>query len=227
MTYSEFLNVINENADEPFALFQKKLIPTKYTIVGVRTPMMRKLAQAYKNDTEEILSFPNEYYEVVFIKLALIAELPYERFLERVEYAVSLMDNWALCDCFKARCIKTNKEEFSGVLEELFLHGGEFYERYVLVTLLARYVDEEKYLPMIESYLRRADASKYYVYMAIAWLTAEIIVKHYAYGLQILQNGILSPTTRNKAIQKAIESYRLTEAQKTELRSLKIKKTKQ
>ncbi len=223
MTYSEFLNVLNENAEGQFADFQKKLIPTKYVILGVRTPTMRKIAKSYKDRTKEVLSFPNEYYETVFIKLALIVELPYEKFTGDVQYAVSLMDNWALCDCFKAQCIKKHKEDFLSVLEKLFKIGGEFYERYVLVMLLTYYVEDEKYLPIIESYMQRANLSKYYVYMAVAWLTAEILIKHYDAGLRILKSGIFDSKTHNKSIQKAIESYRLTNEQKRTLRSLKIK----
>ena len=76
---------------------------------------------------------------------------------------------------------------------------------------------------MIESYIQRADTSKYYVHMATAWLVAEILTKEYDYGLTILQSKVLDIKTHNKAIQKAIESYRITTEQKEYLRSLKIK----
>ncbi len=223
MTYSELLTILNTSKEEEYASFQRRLIATRYTILGVRTPTMRKIAQTYKNDWTTISGFPNEYYEVVFIKLAIIAALPYEEFVRQIEYAVSLMDNWALCDCFKADCIKKRKDEFVPILEKLFRNGGEFYERYVLVVLLSRYA-EEAYLPLIEDYIKRADSSKYYVYMAISWLTAEILVKHYDAGLKIIRSEILDSKTHNKAIQKAIESYRLSQEQKDVLRSLKKKK---
>ena len=67
----------------------------------------------------------------------------------------------------------------------------------------------------------RATTSKYYVHMAAAWLTAEILIKYYDTGTAILKGGILERKTHNKAIQKAIESYRLTKEQKEFLRSLK------
>lgn len=222
MTYSEFLNILSSYAETEFAAFQKRLISTKYEIMGVRTPIMRKLAKEYAVDFEEIFAFPNEYFEVVFIKLTIISSFDYDRFSKYLDDCVALMDNWGLCDCFKAKCIKRRKEEFLSVLEGIFEKGGEYEQRYPLVVLLSEYM-EEKYLPIVEGYIRRANTDFYYVHMAVAWLTAEILIKHYAYGVSLLEKGLLDAKTHNKAIQKAVESYRLTKEQKEFLRSLKIK----
>ncbi len=222
MQYLNFLERLKSYAEKDFVAFQRKLIITKYEVLGVRTPVMRKIAKDFKDDLEELLSYPDEYYEVVFIKLTAISALPFERFLQYLELAVSLMDNWALCDCFKARCIEKRKEEFLPVLEGLFMNKGEYYTRYVLVSLLYYYV-EEKYIPTIKEYLRRCDTSPYYVHMAAAWLTAEILLKRYEEGVAILKEGILPKRTHNKAIQKAMESYRVSKDRKEFLSSLKIK----
>ena len=130
------------------------------------------------------------------------------------------MDNWATCDMFKAKCISRHKEEFLPILQQIFTHGGEYFERYVLVTLLSVYIDEP-YYPTIENCLKKADMEKYYVHMAAAWLTAEILIKRYEYGLALLDKNILPTKTHNKAIQKARESFRLTKEQKDYLKSLK------
>ncbi len=222
MTYSQFLEVLTPYAEEDFVIFQARLIFSKYQILGIRTPTLRKLAKKYKADFEEIFNFPNEYYEVVFIKLTLASALPYERFITYLDDCVSLMDNWALCDCFKASCIKKNKEAFLPVLEKIFDKGGEYEQRYPLVVLLFEYV-EEKYLPTVEHFISRANTKLYYVHMAVAWLIAEILIKQYDYAIKLLQSRIVDVKTHNKAIQKATESYRLTFEQKEFLRSLKIK----
>ena len=223
MKYLEFLNELKSYQDPAFADFQKKLIPTKQKILGIRVPVMRTIAKRYRDRLEEIFEFPDEIFEVTFIKLTILSLQPYDTFVESLERAVGLIDNWATCDSFKAKCIRNNKEEFLPVLAHLFAIGGEFYERYVLVVLLSEYV-EERYLPLLFAYLENADKSFYYVHMAAAWLTAEILIKSYENGIRFLQNGGLDVKTRNKAIQKAIESYRLTKEQKETLRSLKIKK---
>ena len=223
MKYSEILNRLNTYAEKDFADFQRRLIFTKYEILGVRTPMLRKLAKEYASEFEEIFTFPNEYYEVVAMKLFQVAALPYEQFLSYLDACVALMDNWALCDGFKAKCIRQHKEAFLPVLRQLFLRGGEYEQRYPLVALLTEYV-EASYLSSIKQFLVTADTSRYYVHMAVAWLTAEVLVKEYDFGVKWLKEGILDEKTHNKAIQKAVESYRLTNEQKETLRSLKIRK---
>ncbi len=222
MTYLQFLKILSSYAEEEFAAFQNRLICTKYRILGVRTPTLRKLAKQYAKNFDEILAFPDEYYEIVFIKLAMISALSYDDYLKYLDYGVSLMDNWALCDTFKAKCIACHKEEFLPVLRQLFRRGGEYEQRYPLVVLLFAYV-EEKYLSEIVEFIKQANTDYYYVHMAVAWLIAEVLIKQYSFGVILLQNSVVDSKTHNKAIQKGIESYRLTTAQKEFLRSLKIK----
>lgn len=223
MKYLQFLDELKTLAEEKFAAFQKKLIFTNQTILGVRTPVLRKLAKRYVKEIEIFFNFPDEYYEVTFIKLTMVSLLPYEKYIAYLPKCVALMDNWATCDSFKAKCISKNKEAFLSILPSVFEQNTEFSQRYVLVALLADYVSKE-YLETLVDYLKRADCSKYYVHMAAAWLTAEILIKEYTFGIEWLQKRLLPIKTHNKAIQKAIESYRLTKEQKEFLRSLKIKK---
>ncbi len=223
MTYLEFFTNLQSYAEPSFAQFQRKLIFTERTILGVRTPILRKLAKESVTTFEQLWNYPNDCYEVVFIKLTVVSMLPYETFLTYLDASVALIDNWALCDMFKAQCIRKHKNAFLPILEKLFVTGKEYFVRYVLVTLLSFYVEEE-YLSVIEWYLRRADMPPYYVHMAAAWLTAEILIKHYSFGVKLLTDKVLCAKTHNKAIQKARESYRLTTEQKEFLYSLKIKK---
>lgn len=221
MTYDELISLLTSHSDPFYASFHGRLIYAKDgELLGVRTPMLRKIAKGL--DVEGILDFPNTYYEVKFIKLAVISALPYQRFIRYVQEAVMLIDNWALCDGFKAECIKEHRREFLPYIDAFFRASTEFSVRYALVTLLYFYVDEE-YLSLIASYLGKADCTPYYVHMAVAWLTAEILVKHFAFGVSLLKEDILDKKTHNKAIQKAVESYRLTNEQKEFLKALKIK----
>lgn len=222
MTYLQFLTELKGYAEEEFAVFQRKLIPTKQKILGVRTPIMRQIAREYKDCLSEIFAFPDEYYEVTFIKLSIVATLSYDVFLKYLPQCIQRIDNWATCDSFKSKCIDRHKDEFLGLMPTIFENGGEFEQRYVLVTLLYAYV-EEQYLPVIQAYLQRVDMTKYYVHMAAAWLAAEVLIKHYDVGVLWIKEGLLDIKTHNKAIQKARESYRLNEKQKEELSSLKIK----
>ena len=221
MTYLEFLKLLKSYAEQPFADFQQRLIFTKREILGVRTPILRQIAKRYMSNLDEILSFPNEYYEVVFIKLTQVSQLPYNQFVARLDECVSWMDNWALCDSFKAKCIRSHKSEFLPILKTMFQRGGEYEQRYPLVVLLSEYVEKD-YLAEIEQFIMVANTGHYYVYMAVAWLMAEILVKEYECGVHLLKRRIIDVKTCNKAIQKATESLRLTKQQKDFLRSLKI-----
>ena len=223
MTYAEFLTVLQPYRDEKYARFQEKLIlsPT-LEILGVRTPDMRKIAKSALGYLDDLLSFPDKYFEVTFIKLAAVSLLPYSEFIKRVDGCVPLIDNWATCDCFKPKCLRKHRDEFLPYIEKYFKQGTEFSVRYALVTLLSYYV-EDKYLPLVERYIRAADTRYYYVYMAVAWLTAELLIKHYEFGVALLQSGALDVKTHNKAIQKARESFRIDDEKKEFLNSLKIK----
>ena len=220
MKYSVLLNELKQNAEEDFACFQRKLIFTQQTILGVRTPTMRRLARQFQKHWQEVLAFPDEYFEVTFIKLAQVSSLSYNDFTLCVESCVEKIDNWATCDGFKANCIKGRQTDFLPILKRIFDKKTEFSQRYALVSLLYYYTDAE-WTETLQEFINLANTQKYYVHMAVAWLLAEIITKRYEDGLLLLQTSNIDVKTYNKAIQKAKESYRLTTTQKGFLNSLK------
>lgn len=218
--YEELLQELKANAEPTYAAFHKRLLKNeKLNVLGVRVPTLRKTAKKYSARIDELLALPDDYYEVTFIKLQAAAFLPWEEFINYVDKCVSLIDNWATCDCFSAKCIAKHREEFLPFVDK-YLRGGEFYQRYALTVLLSFYM-EERWLGLIFSSVLGADTSLYYVHMAAAWLIAEVLVKFYDKGVEFLNSGALDIKTHNKAIQKACESYRLTKEQKDFLRGLK------
>lgn len=221
MNYSELLTELKSMASSAYSQFQLKLLNNpSLNVLGVSVPNLRKIARKFKGVEDELLSFPDDYYEVTFLKLAAVANLPYESFILRLDRCVNLMDNWATCDCFSAKCIKEHKDDFIPYIEKYLSEQREFSQRFALTTLLSFYV-EEKYLDYIFSCCVRADTSWYYVHMAVAWLIAEVLAKHYDRGVEFLNKEFLTIKTHNKAIQKAKESYRLTPEQKINLNNLK------
>lgn len=212
-------------ADENFKAFHKKLLKNdSINVLGVRVPILRKLAKKYKNFVPTLLSFPDDYYEVTFIKLQAAALLPFNFFTNYVDKCVPLINNWATCDCFVPKCIENHKDEFLGFIYSYCDNEGEFYQRFALTTLLHFYV-EEKYLNVIFETLSgdEINLDLYYVHMAAAWLLAEVLVKFFNEGVRYLKFNELDKKTHNKAIQKACESYRLSDEQKTFLKGLKRK----
>ena len=66
-------------------------------------------------------------------------------------------------------------------------------------------------------------SDEYYVNMMIAWYFATALAKQYDAVLPYIIQHRLSKWVHNKAIQKAVESRRITDEQKAYLRSLKVK----
>lgn len=63
----------------------------------------------------------------------------------------------------------------------------------------------------------------YYVRMMIAWYIATGLAKNYDDFIKVIENKIFDEFTHNKAIQKAVESYRVSDEHKAYLKTLKIK----
>ncbi|MGN0804240.1 MAG: DNA alkylation repair protein [Candidatus Coproplasma sp.] len=220
--YHKLLDELFALSDESYAKFHSTLLHNQsIKVIGVRTPLMRKIAKEYYTLIDELLLFPDEYYEVTFIKFTVASMLPWEKFIKVIDNLVPLIDNWATCDCFKAKCIKARKKEFLPYIQKYLSEDKEFYQRYALVTLLHFYVEEE-WLDLIFDSIKTCNCNYYYVSMASAWLIAEVIVKYFGEGVKLLLSAKLDRQTHNKAIQKACESYRLDKEKKEYLKTLKI-----
>ena len=221
MTYEEVLSRLFSEQDEKYRAFQSALIKNDdIHLIGVRMPVLRRLAREWKGELENFLAFPDEWYEVTFLKFSLYALLPFDKFTAHIGEMVGLLDNWATTDGFHAKCIARNRDAFLPYIRAFSCDGREFVERYALVSLLHDYV-EEQYLPEIFAALERADGTKYYTGMGAAWLMAEVLVKYFDAGREYLKEGRLSPFVHNAAIRKATESFRLSKEQKEELKSFK------
>lgn len=221
MLYQEFLNELNAVSDGKYREFHARLLKNdSIKLIGVRVPDLRKIAKKYVGKADELLSFPDEYYEVTFIKLTAVSYLKWDEFIKRVDYCVSLIDNWATCDCFVPRCIAKHRREFLPYIYKYAQSDGEFSRRFALTTLLHFYVDGE-YAQIIRELLPKVDTGDYYVHMAAAWLIAELLVKDYDNTVGYLKQDKIDDKTLNKAIQKARESYRLTDEQKNFLKGMK------
>ena len=223
ITYDEVLARLTAFKDDTYAAFHSKLLKNDSVhLIGVRTPDLRALAKEWRGEADAFLTFPDEYYEITFLKCALVGMLKYEEFVKRVDLVVPLIDNWATCDMFTAPCVKKHKEEFLPYIERYLKSDKEFTVRYGLVMLLHYYV-ETQYLPLIFESVRNLKKQDYYIMMGAAWLVAEVLVKHFQEGVRFLEEGCMPKTMHNKAIQKACESFRISDKEKDLLKLLRIK----
>lgn len=209
--------------DEKYRDFQRKLIPNipPESIIGVRTPELRKLAKEM-TDTEEFLSeLPHRYFEENQIHAFLISGMKdFGECIRRLEEFLPFVDNWATCDQISVRLFKKHTGELMEHIHRWLTSGKTYTVRFGLGCLMRFYLDGE-FREDCAELASGVRSEEYYVNMMIAWYFATALAKQYDHILPYIENRRLDGWTHRKAIQKAIESNRITDEQKAYLRTLK------
>ena len=221
---------IKEMVDEKYRDFHSKLCPGIQNIMGVRIPVLREYAKKLNKEytLEQILTeVEDEYYEEIMIKgisIGLNKKEDIDKVLKYIESFIPKIDNWAVCDvfCGGLKITNKNKESVWEFLQKYLKSDKEFEVRFGLVMILGYYIEEE-YLSQDFEIFDDITNDEYYVKMAKEWAISIALVKYYNQTLEYLKNAKMDKWTYNKAIQKAMESYRITDSQKQELRKMKIK----
>lgn len=221
----EILNELFKLQDKEYAEFQSKLIPTvsKEKIIGVRVPEVRKLAKKYikEEKTKEFIKrLPHKYYDENMLHGLVISEIKdYKKCIEEVDKFLPYVDNWAVCDIMSPKIFKKNKEELIEKIKE-WLKSKEIYTcRFGIEMLMSHYLDEDfkkEYLEIPAS----VHSDEYYVQMMVAWFFATALAKQWDDTIIYIEENKLDKWVHNKTIQKARESYRITDEQKEYLKSL-------
>ena len=216
------------NQDIKYRDFQSKLTPTiaEGSAIGVRTPVLRKLAKGYskRKDVADFLDdLPHQYFDENQIHAFLISEIKdYDECITRLNQFLPYVDNWATCDQMSPKCFKKNHDLVPGQLLKWIGTNDIYTIRFAIVSYMSQFLNEdfdEEYLKIVAS----VKSDEYYINMAIAWYFATALAKQYEAALPYIENNMLDKWTHNKAIQKSIESYRVTDEHKQYLRSLKRK----
>lgn len=228
MNRNEIQTELFRNQDITYRDFQAKLLPTRtpQTIIGVRTPILRALAKTlYKeNDFADFLSdLPHKYFEEDQLHAFLICEIKdFARCMEELNAFLPFVDNWATCDQMSPKVFKKHRAELLEQIKIWLSSSGTYTVRFAVGMLMQHFLDEDFDLAYPKLVLA-IHSEEYYVKMMIAWYFATALAKQYEAVLPFLENQGLEPWTHNKAIQKALESDRIPDAQKQYLRTLRIK----
>lgn len=213
--------------DIPYREFQKKLIPNidPETIIGVRTPQLRHLARTLRG-TQEAADFmaalPHRFFEENQVHAFLIAqEKDFDVCLAQVNRFLPFVDNWATCDQLSPRTLKTDLPRLLSSIRVWLTSEHPYTVRFGVNCLMQGYLGDAFDPGQLErvAALRQED---YYVRMGVAWYFATALSLQYDAALPYIVQGRLAPWTHNKAIQKAIESFRVSPEHKDALRALKI-----
>ena len=218
-----------ELADPVYGEFQSKLIPDmdRTHFIGVRTPALRNLAkELYGTDeaTEFLNDLPHTYFDENQLHAFLVSRAkPFDICIKEVDKFLPYVNNWATCDQMSPAIFKKNTDL---LLPRVFswIDSDHIYTvRFGIGMLMQHFLDDlfdNKYPEKVS----RIRSDEYYINMMIAWYFATALAKQYDAVLPFLEEQKLSAWVHNKTIQKAVESYRITDEQKTYLRSLRIKK---
>jgi len=214
--------------DKKYRDLQIKIIPTvdSDSIIGVRTPELRKFAKELII-SDNYLSFldelPHKYFDENQLHSFIISEIKsYDDCISYVNRFLPYVDNWATCDQMSPKVFKKNRDK---LLEQIkvWIKSKKIYTiRFGIGMLMQHYLDDDfkkEFLELVSNI--RSD--EYYVNMMIAWYFATALAKQYESTISYIENQKLDKWTHNKAIQKAIESYRITPEKKEYLRSFKKK----
>lgn len=226
----EIKKKLKEISDKKYQDFHSSLCPGTENIIGVRVPILRNYAKELfkeKDWKETIKEIDNEYYEEIMLKGMLIGQAKTEDIniiLKYVEEYVPHIDNWAICDVFCAglKITKKYKKEMWNVIQKYLKSDKEFEIRFAIVMILDYYIEEE-YLKENFEIFEKIKCDEYYVKMAVAWAISICLIKFYSVTIEYMKTSKIDSWTYNKAIQKAIESYRITEENKKILREMKKK----
>lgn len=223
------MNLVEElykNQDVKYGDFNANLSPTlkREQFIGVRVPILRKIAKEFFKCEDSISfmhSLPHTYFEENMIHCLLITQIKdYKTCIQELKRFLPYVDNWAVSDTMTCKIFKKYKEE---ILKEAYqwMESSHTYTiRYGIDVMMTFFLDEdfkEEYNEKIASI--RSD--EYYVNMMIAWYFATALAKQWDSTINILTENKLERWTHNKTIQKAIESFRITDEQKIFLRTLK------
>lgn len=215
--------------DDKYKEFHSNLCPGINNILGIRVPVLRDYAKkiSRNNNLEELLKIiDNEYYEEIMLQGMLIGlekNISFEKLEQYIKEFVPKIDNWAICDNFCAglKITRKYKKEMHELIKKYLKSNNEFEIRFAIVMILDYYVEGE-YLEENFVIFDKIKLDKYYVKMAVAWAISICLIKYYNETFEYLKNNkSLDTWTYNKAIQKAIESYRINNEQKEKLRKMK------
>ena len=213
--------------DMKYRDMQIRIIPTinPESVIGVRTPELKRMATDVlkAGDYQEFLNeLPHKYFEENQLQAFIISGIKdLNECMEELEKFLPYVDNWATCDQMSPKIFRKHRKELLTHIKKWIKAEKTYTVRFGVGMLMEHFLDEE-FDPEYPAMVAEIRSEEYYVNMMIAWYFATALAKQYESVLPYLEQKRLDDWTHNKAIQKSVESRRITEEQKIYLKSLKL-----
>ena len=243
MSPAELVKRLLAEQDLKYRDFHASLLPniSKKSIIGVRVPTMRKIAKEFASSATPVElgkfldKLPHKYFEENQVHLFVVERIKdFDECVRRIEQFLPYIDNWAVCDGKSPKALLKDESRFYAKICEWLKSAKPYTVRFGVNMLMAFFLDgrcgksQLKLVAAIDENLfddagpAECPTDRYYVQMVIAWYMATALAKQWDATFPYIKGRKLSPWIHNKTIQKACESYRITDAQKKILRGLKL-----
>jgi len=220
--------------DLEYKSFVTPLIPSvnPTQIIGIRAPKLRSLAkELYMSEPVEpggespaqlfMNALPHVYLEENNLHAYLIENIKdYDGCIEAIDRFLPYVDNWSTSDSMRPKVFRRHTTQLYEQIQKWMKNNHPYTIRFAIEMLMTYYLGEH----FQSDHLRVVAAirsNEYYVNMMSAWYFATALAKQYEAAIEVIRQGALDNFTHNKTIQKAIESYRVSDEHKNELRLLK------
>lgn len=211
---------------EKYRDFQSKLVPNipKETILGVRTPDMRKIAKSIEGTKEAeafLAELPHQYYEENLVHFFLIAMVrDFDECVQLVDTFLPYVDCWPVCDQASPKVFAKNHEKLLPLIRRWIASEHVYTVRFGIRMLMNEFLGKD-FRPEYLDWVAKVSGEDYYIKMMVAWYFATALAKKYEASVVYIEDNRLEPWTHKKAIQKAIESRRVSDEHKDYLKTLR------
>lgn len=219
MLEEEIKEFIATHTDEKKARFDEGLISSSYEIKGIKMNDMNGYAKELAKrgvDIERMSLSCHEEILLAGMTLAYSKISPKDK-VEKLKMLLPYIDNWATCDMIVSRLkgVESEREFFI----ELLHSNRPFYIRVGIVWLMKFELKKDviKTVNLLNDNVRNTN---YYVEMALAWCYAEAMIVEFDYMIEFVQR-LERYVVRNRTLQKATESFRISDELKKEVRALR------
>lgn len=214
--------------NEEYAAFNRRIVNTDKSVLGVRIPDLRKLAKRLAADcgAQDAADYMNALdktsYEQVMLAGLIINHLKSSdrELIELTKQYLQLVDSWAEVDIYAMKRGKFDKNLWWNFAVSCLDSPREFTVRYGIMEMMANYLNSGS-IEAVFTCTRTVRHDGYYVRMGLAWLYATAAAKFYERTLREIKTAGLGPRTKAKALTKMLESRQFTAVQKEQIRSLR------
>lgn len=223
---TDYKKILKSYAEKEYADFSDSLLPdTSYPVLGVRVPTIKKIASFAIKNGDYASPAAYEFYEECMLDGLIIAsgKSDFDKKTAELDNYLEKADSWGLTDsvaaAFKTVC--KNPDGAEKFIYRLLYSGKTYKIRFGIVLLILHFCGDKFKEEHLNAVLK-VKFGEYYVDMAVAWYISVLLVKNRDAGMRVVKSCSLPKFVHNKAIQKAIESFRVSDEDKNYLKTLKI-----